>query len=326
MRFSLPNNTSYSNINVLYNSSQASNTSLFCRRTEQYSYGFNGKENDNEVKGTGNQQDYGFRIYDPRLGKFLSVDPLSQEYPWNSTYAFAENDVIRCVDLDGAEKNIQNLWLTPQGTVLNPDAPIIELPVAGKRGNGMLIIVTREKIQTGGNFFNTYDEKHDPADDQYYDEVVVTPNFDIVYSAEQLGKGADRIVDNAKGSNKNYGVDEGNAGRVKYTKIIHNINDLLEQVPLLGQGVKIFDGIITGTEIAAEAELGNYNKAATIAVTAVAGPLIQGAAEKALPKPTNFVERATNEAAKQAIDEGVKKVSDKMMEKAEQKDSEPVKP
>jgi len=36
-----------------------------------YRYGFNGKENDNEVKGvTGSQQDYGMRIYDPRLGKF----------------------------------------------------------------------------------------------------------------------------------------------------------------------------------------------------------------------------------------------------------------
>ncbi len=42
-----------------------------------YRYGFNGKENDNEVKGEGNQQDYGFRIYDPRLGRFLSVDPLT---------------------------------------------------------------------------------------------------------------------------------------------------------------------------------------------------------------------------------------------------------
>ena len=33
-----------------------------------YRYGFNGKENDNEVKGDGNQQDYGMRIYEPRHG------------------------------------------------------------------------------------------------------------------------------------------------------------------------------------------------------------------------------------------------------------------
>lgn len=71
---------------------------------QAYRYGFNGKENDNEIKGKGNQQDYGMRVYDPRIGKFLSVDPLNAEYPWNSTYAFAENDPINFIDLDGLEK------------------------------------------------------------------------------------------------------------------------------------------------------------------------------------------------------------------------------
>ncbi|MBS1624357.1 MAG: hypothetical protein JST83_10080 [Bacteroidetes bacterium] len=69
-----------------------------------YRFGFNGKENDNDVKGEGNQQNYGMRIYDPRIAKFLSVDPLTKKYPWNSTYAFAENEPIGNVDLDGAEK------------------------------------------------------------------------------------------------------------------------------------------------------------------------------------------------------------------------------
>jgi RHS repeat-associated protein len=68
-----------------------------------YRYGFNGKENDNEVKGEGNQQDYGMRIYDPRLGKFLSVDPLTKAYPWYTPYQFAGNMPIWAVDLDGLE-------------------------------------------------------------------------------------------------------------------------------------------------------------------------------------------------------------------------------
>jgi len=68
-----------------------------------YRYGFNGKENDNEVKGEGNQQDYGFRIYDPRLGRFLSVDPLDEEYPWYTPYQFAGNTPIQATDLDGLE-------------------------------------------------------------------------------------------------------------------------------------------------------------------------------------------------------------------------------
>lgn len=70
-----------------------------------YRYSFNGKENDDETYGAGGEYDYGLRMYDSRLGRFLSVDPLEGEYPFNSTYAYAENDVIRSKDLDGAEKD-----------------------------------------------------------------------------------------------------------------------------------------------------------------------------------------------------------------------------
>jgi len=61
----------------------------------RYRYGFNGKENDNEVKGVGNQQDYGMRIYDPRIGYFLSKDPLQTKYPELSPYVFAGNNPIQ---------------------------------------------------------------------------------------------------------------------------------------------------------------------------------------------------------------------------------------
>ncbi|HBG69435.1 MAG: hypothetical protein A2W93_15335 [Bacteroidetes bacterium GWF2_43_63] len=69
-------------------------------------FGFNGKENDNEVKGTGNQQDYGARIYDNRIGRFLSADPLivqQQKYPELSPYQFASNTPIQAIDFDGLE-------------------------------------------------------------------------------------------------------------------------------------------------------------------------------------------------------------------------------
>ena len=72
--------------------------------SSNYRYGFNGKENDNDVKGDGNQQDYGMRIFDTRIGRFLSTDPLINEYPWNSPYAYAENDPINYEDIDGMEK------------------------------------------------------------------------------------------------------------------------------------------------------------------------------------------------------------------------------
>ncbi|MFM2394947.1 MAG: hypothetical protein RLZZ546_2930, partial [Bacteroidota bacterium] len=66
-----------------------------------YRYGFNGKEKDDEVKGSGNSLDFGARIYDSRLGRFLSVDPLANTYPWNSPFAFAENRVLDGIDVNG---------------------------------------------------------------------------------------------------------------------------------------------------------------------------------------------------------------------------------
>ena len=69
----------------------------------KYRFGFNGKENDNEVSGEGNQQDYGMRISDPRLGRFLSVDPITKDYPELTPYQFASNTPIQAIDLDGLE-------------------------------------------------------------------------------------------------------------------------------------------------------------------------------------------------------------------------------
>ena len=73
-------------------------------QADSYRYGFNGKEKDDEVKDTGAQYDYGFRIYDPRLGKFLSTDPLFKSYPWYTPYQFAGNKPINSIDLDGLEE------------------------------------------------------------------------------------------------------------------------------------------------------------------------------------------------------------------------------
>jgi RHS repeat-associated protein len=84
-----------------------------------YRYGFNGKENDNEVKGEGNEQDYGMRIYDPRLGRFLSVDPINKDYPFYTPYSFAGNKPIQYIDLDGGEENSPSTYRKPQPMLLN---------------------------------------------------------------------------------------------------------------------------------------------------------------------------------------------------------------
>ncbi|NHN27995.1 hypothetical protein FIA58_020135 [Flavobacterium jejuense] len=68
-----------------------------------YRYGFQGQEKDDELKGEGNSLNYTFRMHDPRVGRFLSLDPLAPQYPHNSPYAFSENRVIDGVELEGKE-------------------------------------------------------------------------------------------------------------------------------------------------------------------------------------------------------------------------------
>jgi RHS repeat-associated protein len=55
------------------------------------------------VKGEGQQQDYGMRVYDPRLGKFLSVDPSQKRYPSLTPYAFVANCPLFYIDPDGRD-------------------------------------------------------------------------------------------------------------------------------------------------------------------------------------------------------------------------------
>ena len=90
----------------------------------QYRYGFGGKENDNEVKGEGNQIDYGERVYNPRLGRFLSVDPLTKDYPYYTPYLYAGNIPIRFIDVDGLEPTDPIGWLNWQlSTFFDDDKP-----------------------------------------------------------------------------------------------------------------------------------------------------------------------------------------------------------
>lgn len=67
-----------------------------------YRYGFNGKENDNELKGIGNSLDFGARIYDPRIGNWFSTDPVVK--PWLSSYQYASNNPVNLSDPDGGDE------------------------------------------------------------------------------------------------------------------------------------------------------------------------------------------------------------------------------
>jgi RHS repeat-associated protein len=88
---------------------------------EPYRYGFNGQEGDGEIYGDKLNYAFQYRMYDARIGRFWSVDPLKSDYPWNSTYAFAENRVIDGIELEGLEwQPVDN-----KGQNVSKDAPNI---------------------------------------------------------------------------------------------------------------------------------------------------------------------------------------------------------
>ena len=48
-------------------------------------------------------QDYGRRFYDPQIGRFTTIDPLAEHFPWMTCYQYASNNPVKNIDLDGLE-------------------------------------------------------------------------------------------------------------------------------------------------------------------------------------------------------------------------------
>lgn len=64
-------------------------------KLDGYRYAFNGMERDDEVKGVGNSYDFGARIYDPRIGRWLAKDPRMAKQPaWSPYKAFLDNPIV----------------------------------------------------------------------------------------------------------------------------------------------------------------------------------------------------------------------------------------
>jgi RHS repeat-associated protein len=65
----------------------------------RYRYGFNGMEKDSE--NNSGAYDFGARIYDSRLGRWLALDQLMSKYPSFSDYSYVANNPIIFIDPDG---------------------------------------------------------------------------------------------------------------------------------------------------------------------------------------------------------------------------------
>ncbi len=66
-----------------------------------HKYDYQNQERQNEF-GL-NWLQFKYRMQDPAIGHFVSIDPLADKYVHNSTYSFAENKVIKYNELEGLE-------------------------------------------------------------------------------------------------------------------------------------------------------------------------------------------------------------------------------
>lgn len=88
-------------------------------RTGWASYSFNGKEKNDEWNGTtGAFQDYGMRMFDNRVARFISVDPTTKNFPMLTPFQFASDSPIMGIDLDGLELVKVNNAPSTTGTAL----------------------------------------------------------------------------------------------------------------------------------------------------------------------------------------------------------------
>jgi RHS repeat-associated protein len=107
-RVGIRNSTDYSPFGVELDSRTVS--------LEGYRFGFNGKENLNEISGGGNEYDFGARIYNPRIGRWLSRDAHEAKYPSNTPYDYVINNPITSIDPDGKDVIIL-IWYTSKGNI-----------------------------------------------------------------------------------------------------------------------------------------------------------------------------------------------------------------
>ncbi|WP_369680374.1 RHS repeat-associated core domain-containing protein [Winogradskyella luteola] len=93
-------------------------------------YKYNGKELE-EALGY-DMHEYEARHYDAALGRFVKIDPLAEDYSFQSTYAYAVNDPIRFIDKLGMGPDdiiVQNINGEELGRIVLPgEDQVIVLP------------------------------------------------------------------------------------------------------------------------------------------------------------------------------------------------------
>ncbi|MBV7269213.1 hypothetical protein KCG49_08435 [Winogradskyella sp. WHY3] len=113
----------WNNVRITYaddNNDGSVDASEIRREQNYYPFGLKHKGYNNVINGTENNHDtyqgqeiskelgynmleFRYRHYDPAICRFVTIDPLAEDYTYNSIYAFQENKLGMGIELEGAE-------------------------------------------------------------------------------------------------------------------------------------------------------------------------------------------------------------------------------
>lgn len=117
-------------------------------------YKYNGKELDR--KGGLDWYDYGARHYDAALGRWHTIDPLSEKYYSISPYVYVANCPLKYVDLKGDSISVADLYARDkQGELVNYNqVKAFEFLATTKEGKALLANYAAKGQQVAGVSFN----------------------------------------------------------------------------------------------------------------------------------------------------------------------------
>jgi RHS repeat-associated protein len=145
-----------------------------------YRYSINGKEHDDEVKGSGNSIDFGDRMYDSRIVTWTSLDKLQDKHPGESPYLFVGGNPIVFIDPDGKDR-------------------IITTHTTREFADGTSVTVTRTKVITGLGTYQKvqiYDAHGKPTGRYEYHDIYETKTTIYNSKGQNAGGSASALTGN----------------------------------------------------------------------------------------------------------------------------------
>lgn len=256
-----------------------------------YRYSFQGQERDDEIKGAGNSINFKFRMYDPRLGRFFAVDPLTSDYPHYTPYSFSGNKVISAIELEGLEE-----WeLAPNVKTYGPYANKSAAIKAVNAGDAMANIQLPEVVITSPET----KPKPNVQSSRSFSEIITDgPRWLAGTTGKMTGSASNSSL-------------EGEQGLKTYSKNLNKAGLALTATPLAPVGVFMMggaDAIDTGLDFKNEgAVTGVVNgviRLAGFGVGRIVGPALKKAgADKMVQLGSEAVQESLENKATDAVTE-----------------------